>query len=216
LATLAVAFMLLGAAIGIAIQAVRELLAPGRVPSAFTLPVLLAIVVIKEALYRRVGRASKITGSTAVLSDAWHHRSDAITSLAAALGITVALIGGPAYAAADDWAALAACVVIAVNGARFLKIAVGDLMDVAPDDDFFLEVRRTASAVDGVRGVEKLNARKMGSRFIVDMHLEVDPDITVEHGHRIGHRVKSDILEQHKWVADVLVHLEPYGIARDA
>ncbi len=215
LATLVVAFMLLGAAIGIAIQAVRGLLTPHPAPRVFTLPVLIAVVIIKEALYRRVAQAGRASGSTAVRSEAWHHRSDALTSLAAAVGITVALIGGEAYAAADNWAALAACLIIATNGMRFLKVAVGELMDVSPDEAFLSAVRETALAVDGVGGVEKLFARKTGSRFLVDMHLEVDPEITVEQGHRIGHRVKAALLEEHQPIADVLIHLEPQRVTEN-
>ncbi|MCP4590945.1 MAG: cation transporter [bacterium] len=215
LATLAVAFMLWGAAIGIAIQSVREILTPDRAPAAFTLPVLLVVIVVKETLYRRVQRVGRELGSTAVQSDAWHHRSDALTSLAAAIGISIALIGGEAYAVADDWAALVACLIIATNGSRFLKKAADELMDVSPGDAFFAAARETAQAVEGVRGVEKLFARKMGSRFLVDMHLEVDPSITVEQGHHIGHQVKSALLDKHERISDVLVHLEPHGIAWD-
>ncbi|MFH0983825.1 MAG: cation diffusion facilitator family transporter [Planctomycetota bacterium] len=214
LAALGVAFMLLGAAVGIAIQSVQEILTPHRGPSFFTLPVLIGVVLIKETLYRRVKRAGQKTGSTAVHSDAWHHRSDALTSAAAAIGISIARIGGEGYARADDWAALAACLVIAANGGRFLKMAVGELMDVTPDDAFFAAVRETASKVDGVLGVEKLFARRMGSRFLLDMHLEVDPHIPVARGHHIGHQVKAALLEKHEQIADVLVHLEPYGIPR--
>ena len=212
LATLAVAFMLWGAAIGIAIQSVREILRPHQCPRAYTLGVLIMVIVVKEMLYRRVERAGRAIGSTALRSDACHHRSDALTSLAAAVGITISLIGGAAYATADDWAALAACVVIAVNGTRFLRLAVGELMDMRPEEAFLAAVRETTSQVAGVRGVEKLFARKTGSRFLVDMHLEVDPGMTVEQGHEIGHRVKEALLEADEHIADVLVHLEPYGI----
>ena len=216
LAMLAVAFMLWGAAIGIAIESVHQIVTPQQMPARFTLLVLIVVVIIKETMYRRVARVGRAVASTAVCSDAWHHRSDALTSLAAAVGISIALIGGEAYAAADDWAALAACVIIAVNGTRFLRLAVGELMDVSPDDAFFVAVRETALKVDGVLGVEKLFARKMGSRVLVDMHLEVDPHATVEQGHRVGHRVKQVLLEEHERIADVLVHLEPYGVPWDA
>lgn len=214
LATLAVAFMLWGAAIGIAVQSVRELLRPQESPAAFTLFILIGVVIIKESLYRRIKRAGQQTGSTAMHSDAWHHRSDALTSLAAAVGISIALIGGEAYAAADDWAALVACAVIATNGTRFLILAVGELMDVSPDDAFLATVREAALSMEDVRGVEKIFARKMGSRFLVDMHLEVDPEITVKQGHDIGHRVKAMLLEQNERIADVLVHLEPHDTTR--
>ncbi|RPH56585.1 cation transporter, partial [bacterium] len=133
LATAVVALMLLGAATGVAIAAVQEILTPHTVPAPFTLAVLFGVIVVKEILFRRVFRVGEEVESTAVRGDAWHHRSDAITSAAAAVGITVALIGGPEWAQADDWAALLAAGVIYFNGWRILRPAVGDLMDRSPE-----------------------------------------------------------------------------------
>ena len=210
LAALAVAAMLIGAGVGIAIQAVLHLRAPHEGPAGYTLVVLLAVVAIKEAMYRYESRTARRIGSTAVIVDAWHHRSDALTSAVAAVGITVALIGGEGYEAADDWAALAACVVIVVNGIRFTRTAVGELMDTAPDAATADQIQNLAQEVDGARFVEKLLIRKMGSSLYVDLHLEVDPTISVHDAHLIAHAVKDTIMANKPQVADVLVHVEPH------
>ncbi len=120
LATAIVSLMLLGAALGIAVAAVGEILTPHHMPAPFTLAVIAAVIPVKEILYRRVLKVGSETGSTAVKADAWHHRSDAITSVAALIGIGVALLGGPGWESADDWAALVAAAVIAVNGTLLL------------------------------------------------------------------------------------------------
>src|SRR5919199_3616249 len=130
-----VGIMLLGAAVGIAIEAIREIRTPHHAPAPFTLAVLMAVIFIKEVLFRFVVRVGTEVDSTAVVADAWHHRSDAITSAAAFIGISVALVMGPGWEAADDWAALAAAGIIAFNGARILRPAVHDLMDRAPSAD---------------------------------------------------------------------------------
>ena len=134
-ASVVVSMVLLGAALLIAAQSVREIMTPHQAPHWFTLPVLLAVIVIKETMFRLAFRVGSSIESTALKSDAWHHRSDALTSAAAFLGITIALIGGPGYESADDWAALLACGVIAWNGFRLLRAAMDEVMDatVSPD-----------------------------------------------------------------------------------
>lgn len=151
LAALAVAVMLIGAAIVIATQAIHGTRVPQEAPAAYTLVVLLAVVVVKEAMCRYELRTAKRIGSTAITVDAWHHRSDALTSTAAAIGITIALVGGEGYESADNWAALAACLVIVINGLRFARIAVGELMDTTPDTALADEIQVIASGVEGLR-----------------------------------------------------------------
>ncbi len=209
LAALAVAGLLIAAAAMIAVQAVQEIRTPHGSPAGFTLIVLLAVVVIKETMYRYESHTGRQIGSTAVIVDAWHHRSDALTSLAAAIGIAIALIGGPGYEPADDWAALIACSIIGVNGVHFARIAVGELMDARPERETAEAMEATALAVNGAQCVEKLLVRRMGSRLYVDMHLEVDPHLTVTKAHAIAHAVKDAVLAEHPRVADVLVHIEP-------
>ena len=147
--------------------------------------------------------------SSAVETDAWHHRSDAITSLAAAIGITVALLGGHGYESADDVAAIVAAAIIAWNGWRMLRPAMNELMDRAPSREMIERICRIAQGVAGVKAVEKCLVRKMGYNYYVDMHVEVDPQMTVQHSHEIAHDVKDRVREQIDRVRDVLVHIEP-------
>ena len=193
LAALFVALMLFAAAIGIAIQSIREIIRPQHGPAAYTLWVLLGVVAIKEGMFRFVRRAARAESSDVVLADAWHHRSDAITSAAAAVGISIALIGGEGYEPADDWAALFASAVIVVNAARLTSAPLHELMDAEPTE-IVSRVRLIASDVPGVAGVEKVFARKSGTRHWVDMHVEVKiPEFIInlgEHCHFFSHGKK--------------------------
>jgi len=209
LAAALVASMLLLAAGWIVIQAVREIAVPHTAPAPFTLVVLLVAVGIKEGLFRFVLREAVSVESSAVQADAWHHRSDAITSLAAAIGISVALVGGSRYASADEVAAIAAAGIIAWNGWRLLGPALDELMDTAPKRALVDQIRQIAGAVSGVERVEKCLVRKMGYHYFVEMHVEVDPQMTVERSHQIAHEVKDEIRQQIPAVSDVLVHIEP-------
>ncbi|HEY6168515.1 MAG TPA: cation diffusion facilitator family transporter [Verrucomicrobiae bacterium] len=204
-----VASMLLFAALWIAVQAVREILRPHSLPAPFTLVVLIVVVVVKETLFRLVFKEGSDIESSAVKSDAWHHRSDAITSLCAGIGITVALIGGKGYEAADDVAALLASFIIGWNGWRLLLPAMDELMDVAPDPALVETIRATAAAVDGVQLVEKCLVRKAGYHHFVEMHIEVDPQMPVVRAHSIAHDVKDRVRVKVPAVRDVLVHIEP-------
>jgi cation diffusion facilitator family transporter len=144
-----------------------------------------------------------------VASDAGHHRSDAITSFAAAIGITIALVGGKGFESADDWAAVAAACVIAWNGVRLLRPALNDLMDRSPNLEIIERIKKIAETVPDVARVEKCLVRKMGYQYFVDMHVEVDPQMTVLRSHQIAHSVKNKVREQLPRVHDVLVHIEP-------
>ena len=197
----------------IAIGALHNLGQPRPSPKAFTLLVLFGVIVIKEGLFRYVAREAASVESSAVRADAWHHRSDAITSIAAAIGISTALIGGENFAWADDAAAMAAAGVIAWNGWRLLRSTFGDLMDTAPDREIRNEIKRLAETVPGVARVEKCFVRKMGWQLYVDMHVEVDPQMTVLRSHEIAHAVKDKIRAAMPAVNDVLVHIEPLNTA---
>src|SRR4029077_9345795 len=143
--------------------------------------------IIKEILFRYVNRVGRDVESTAVQTDAWHHRTDALTSVAAFIGISVALIGGEAGRSADDWAALFACALIAANGYRLLKPALHEIMDTAPGGEIVTIVKNAALSVPGVAEVEKCFLRKMGLSFYADLHVGVNGDISVREGHRIAH-----------------------------
>jgi cation diffusion facilitator family transporter len=209
LAAAAVGMLLLAAALGIAVQGIRGVLAPGESPEGWTLAIIALVIVTKELLFRRVLRVSDSLGSTAVMADAWHHRSDALSSLAAFVGIAAAVIGGARWAWADDAAALVAAVIIAANGWRIVRPAVHELMDGAPDASLVARVRGVAEAVPGVRRTEKLLARKVGTRFLVDLHVHADPALTLHDAHLLGGIVKSAICQAIPSVENVLVHMEP-------
>lgn len=204
-----VSVMLLVAAASIAVQAFSGIGHPRLAPAPFTLLILLAVIVLKECLFRFVLRESLIVESSAVHTDAWHHRSDAITSMAAAIGISVALIGGKGYEYADDVAAIVAAVIIAFNGWRLLRPAINELMDRAPSREMVERVHQIAQIVPGVEGIEKCFVRKMGYLYYVDIHVEVNPEMTVRHSHEIAHDVKDRIRTEIGSVRDVLVHIEP-------
>jgi cation diffusion facilitator family transporter len=210
LAAAFVSILLLVAAVGIIANAGPELLQHrSEKPRAFTLYVLLAVIAIKELLFRYVSREAGSVQSIAVRADAWHHRADAITSLAAAIGISLALWGGPRFAFADDAAAIVAGAIVAWNGWQMLRPALNELMDAAPSSALVANIRAIAGTVPGVNGVEKCIVRKMGFQYFVDMHVEVDPSITVLQGHAIAHDVKNKIRQGEPSVYDVLVHVEP-------
>jgi cation diffusion facilitator family transporter len=209
LAAMAVAFMLFGAAAGIAIQAAREIVTPHHAPAPFTLAVLLAVVLTKEFLFRRVFRVGEAVSSTAVRADALHHRSDAITSLAAAIGISIALAGGPGWEPADDWAALVAAGVIAWNGFRTFREAARDLMDRAPRGGVIERVAAAATAVPDVRDIHKLKVRRAGLGIYVDIHVQADPAMSLHDAHILSGKVKSAIRDAVPETLGVLVHMEP-------
>jgi cation diffusion facilitator family transporter len=209
IAAVVVAMGVLAAALGLAIQSVREIFLPHHAPAPYTLLVLIVVVVVKETLFRYVVRIGRQVESTAVQTDAWHHRTDAMTSIAAFIGISVALIGGPGWESADDWAALFACALIGSNGYRLLNPALHEIMDTAPRGEIVDLVRKAASSVPGVIEIEKCFVRKMGLSFYVDLHAGVDGSISVRDGHHIAHEVKRAIQESDPRIADVLVHIEP-------
>ena len=209
LASIAVALLVIAAAIGLAVQSVREILTPHHAPAPFTLIVLVAVVFVKETLFRKVIHTGQEIDSSAVKADAWHHRSDAITSIAAFIGISIALIGGPGWEPADDWAALFACGLIGFNGWRLLVPALQEALDAAPPQRFTESVRAVAAAVPGVLDLDQCRVRKMGLDLYVDLHVGVDAAISVREGHRIAHEVKDAIRAAIPEVADVLVHIEP-------
>ncbi|MGI9088241.1 MAG: cation diffusion facilitator family transporter [Chthoniobacterales bacterium] len=209
IASAIVATGVIASAVGLAVQSVREIFRPHHSPKPFTLLVLVGVVVVKELLFRSVMRVGRDVESTAVQTDAWHHRFDALTSIAAFIGISIALIGGPAWQSADAWAALFACALIATNGSRLLWPALYEIMDTAPPGDVCGPIRQAAAAVAGVVEVEKCLVRKMGLSFYVDLHLRVDGEITVRSGHQIAHEVKARIRATDPRISDVLVHVEP-------
>lgn len=210
LATAVVALGLLGAALGLSIAAVREILRPHHAPLPFTLFVAGGVVLIKELLFRRVFHVGRDLQSNVVMADAWHHRSDAITSAAAFIGIALALWGGPGWEAADDWAALVAALVIAAGGVRYLLAAIDDLMDRTPPPEIMVQIEGAALGVSGVRAIEKLRVRRVGTDFVVDLHVQAEASLSLHDAHIISGKVKSAIRTALPAVREVLIHMEPY------
>jgi len=210
IASLAVCLLLMGAACGIAYRSVAEIIQPHHVPAPYTLVVLVIVVAVKEGFFRRLSRMGRALGSSALLSDAWHQRSDALTSLAAFVGISIALVGGERFASADAWAALFACVVIFWNGLRLLRHPLDEMMDAAVPQEIEREVRRVAEDTEGVLHAEKCRIRKSGARYIVDLHITVPSEISVQKGHELAHRVQDRLLAADTLrVGDVVIHVEP-------
>lgn len=210
-----VACLLLLAAGWIAWSSVYEIRHPHRAPAWYTLLVLALVIVVKEALSRKVIQTGSELGSTSVRGDGWHHRSDALTSGAAFLGISIALVGGPGYEPADDWAALAACGIMGFNGIRLLQAAIDDLMDHAVSPDQLTEVRALAGRVEGVVGIEKCRIRRVGLGLSMDIHVTVPAGATVRRGHEIAHAVKDRLLASAHRITDVTVHIEPDDLGAD-
>ena len=209
LAALMVALFIFAAAGWIGWHAVHEIITPHRGPHWATLPLLAAIVGTKVWFSRRLRAAGEENGSTALGAEALHHYSDAVTSGAAFIGISIAVIGGPGYAAADDWAALLACAVIGANGVAMALRALRDVMDTAVPEALEKDVRTMARTVAGVRALDKCRVRKSGLSHLVDIHVQVDGDLTVREGHYIAHAVQDALLASALRVSDVSVHIEP-------
>lgn len=206
LAALVVALIVFLAGVGIAVEAIREIVTPHHLPARFTLVVLVAVVIVKETLFRIARRTARAEDSTAVETDAWHHRADAITSLAAFVGISAALTFD--YAPADDWAALFGSAIIIFNALHLMKAPVRELLD-ATSDGLVAQSKQAAAEVEGVRLVHKVFARKSGTRYWIDMHIWVDGTMSVREAHALSHAVKDAVRTKVPSVQDVLIHIEP-------
>ncbi|MBX3379688.1 MAG: cation transporter [Phycisphaeraceae bacterium] len=213
LAALAVSFLVFLAGIGIAIEAVREIITPHHTPAWWTLAVLVLVVITKEVFFRIGRRRARAEGSTALAVDAFHHRADAITSVAAFIGISIALIGKwrtgtDAWAPADDWAALFAAAIIVANSIRIMIAPLRELLD-EQSDTVAEEARQIASSVPGVVLVQKAFARKSGILYWIDMHVWMDGQMSVRDSHALAHAIKDAVRSGLPNVRDVLIHIEP-------
>jgi cation diffusion facilitator family transporter len=205
---LVVCFLVISAGI-IAHESIQNILTPHEGPKAWTLVVLSGIIIWKEISYQIVIRKSKETNSSSLKADAWHHRSDAITSVTAFIGISIALIFGEGYETADDWAALIASAFILYNSYLIFRPALGEIMDEHQYDDLIDEIREKALQVDGVLGTEKCFIRKSGMKYHIDLHAIVKGTISVKEGHSIAHELKDYLRSQIPNLGHVLIHVEP-------
>lgn len=209
-----VGFLIISATI-IAYESLQNIGTPHDLPAPWTLFVLGGIIIWKEISYRIVMKKSKETGSSSLKADAWHHRSDAITSVAAFIGIATALILGEGYESADDFAALFAAGFILYNCYHIFRPALGEIMDENVYDELITEIKEKSLQVPGVRGTEKCFVRKSGTRYHVDLHVLVSGTISVEEGHTTAHRLKDFLKKQIPQLNQVLIHIEPYAEKTD-
>ena len=211
LVTFVVVGFLVASAVIIAFESIRNIRTPHALPKPYTLVVLGAIIVLKEVFYRLVKKRSRETRSSSLAADAWHHRSDAITSLTAFAGISFALVMGPGYEAADDWAALFATLIILYNSYLIFRPALGEIMDEQLNEQLVERIRAHSGEVEGVLGTEKCHIRKAGMMYLADLHIIVSGRISVHQGHVIAHNVKDHLKIQLPELANVLIHVEPDG-----
>ena len=205
---LVVGFLITSATV-IAYESIANIQAPHDLPKSWTLFVLGAIIIWKEYSFQKVMKRSIETNSSSLKADAWHHRSDAITSVAAFIGISIALILGKGYESADDWAALFASCFIFYNSYLIFRPALGEIMDEHLYDDLIEHIRIVALNVDGIIATEKCFIRKSGMKYHVDLHAVVDAQITVKRGHQLAHILKDTLRKEIPQLGHVLIHIEP-------
>jgi cation diffusion facilitator family transporter len=210
LITFAVVAFLVASALIIAYESIINIQTPHQAPAPWTLIVLGAIIIWKEASFRYVIAKSKKSNSTALKADAWHHRSDAITSIAAFGGITIALTFGEGYEVADDWAALFASGLILFNSYKIFRPALGEIMDEHQYDELVEQIRSVSFSVPGVLDTEKCFVRKAGMHYHIDLHAIVNAHISVKEGHDIAHLLKDTLRDQLPQISEVLIHVEPH------
>ncbi|RZJ68463.1 MAG: cation transporter [Flavobacterium sp.] len=213
LVTFAVVGFLVISATVIAYESIEHIRTPHKTPASYTLIILGAIVIIKEVFYRIVSKKSDDTNSSSLKADAWHHRSDAITSAMAFIGISIALFMGPGYETADDWAALLASGFIIYNAYLIFRPALGEILDEHLHHELVEQIRTISQTVPGVIDTEKCHVRKAGMNYLVDLHLTVNGDISVTEGHEIAHDLKDTLQREIPAIADVLIHVEPHHLA---
>ncbi len=205
---LVVGFLITSATV-IAYKSILNIGTPHELPKPFTLIVLGVIIIWKEISYRIVIRRSKETNSSSLKADAWHHRSDAVTSVAAFTGISIALYFGKGYESADDWAALFSSVFILYNSYLIFRPALGEIMDEHLYDDLVESIRKISLTVEGIMDTEKCFIRKAGMKYHVDLHAIVDANISVKQGHYIAHKLKDTLKHKIPELGNVLIHIEP-------
>ncbi len=205
---LVVGFLITSATV-IAYESIQNIGTPHDLPKAWTLIVLGLIIGWKEYSFQMVIKKSIITNSSSLKADAWHHRSDAITSVAAFVGISIALILGKGYESADDWAALFASFFILYNSYMIFRPALGEIMDEHRYDDLVENIRQESLKVEGIIGTEKCFIRKAGMKYHVDLHAIVDANISVKEGHDLAHKLKDSLRSEILELGHVLIHIEP-------
>ena len=209
LITFLVVGFLISSAIFIAHESINNIQNPHELPEPWTLFILGAIIVWKETSFQLVMRKSKETHSSSLKADAWHHRSDALTSVAAFVGISISLFMGKGYETADDWAALLASGIILYNSYLIFRPALGEIMDEHYYDDLIEEIRKVSTSVSGIDGTEKCFVRKAGLKYHIDLHARVNGSLSVKEGHDLAHQLKDTLRRELPQLGHVLIHIEP-------
>ena len=209
LITFIVVGFLIASAVVIAYESIININTPHELPKSWTLFVLGGIIIWKEYSFRLVMKRGIEANSSSLKADAWHHRSDAITSVTALIGITIALVLGKGYEAADDWAALFASVFIVYNSYMIFRPALGEIMDEHLYDDLEESIRLISIKVEGIIATEKCFIRKVGMKYHVDLHAIVDSTISVREGHDLAHKLKDTLKKEMPYIGNVLIHIEP-------
>ena len=211
LITFVVVFLLIISAVIIAYTSIENIKSgKNEIPEKFTLIILGIIIIVKEVFFQVIYRKGKQTNSSALMVDAWHHRSDAITSVTAFAGVAISIYMGKGYESADDWAALLASFFIIYNAFKIFRPALGEIMDEHLYDDMIETIRTSALKVKHVSDTEKCHVRKMGMNYIIDLHLMVNGNLTVREGHQIAHKVQDQIMNDIPSITKVFIHVEPY------
>jgi cation diffusion facilitator family transporter len=210
LITFLVVGFLIASAVIIAYESIQNISTPHHLPKSWTLIILGIIILWKEFSFRKVMQKGIETNSSSLRADAWHHRSDAITSVAAFIGITIALVMGKGYESADDWAALFAAGFILYNSYLIFRPALGEIMDEHLYDDLVVDIRQVSQTVPGVIATEKCFIRKAGMKYHVDLHALVDANLSVKEGHDISHLLKDTLRSELPQLGHVLIHIEPH------
>ena len=204
--TIGVVLAIIGTVICLQSLARRALVHP---LATYALWPLLLSIAVKGFFASAKYRVGKRTGSSSIRADAWHDLVDLSSGVVALAGLSLALFRADLISA-DHWAGFAVGLIVIFVGLRAARETVLQLMDTMPDDAQMIEIRRVALRVPGAKGVEKCFARKTGLRYHVDLHLEVEPELTVRESHDIATAVRIAVKERVQWVEDVLVHVEPY------
>lgn len=210
LSAMTVSLLLLIAAVIIVINSIHEIITPHHAPEPYTLLVLVLVIITKEILFKTVFKVGSDIESTSLRTDAWHHRSDAITSAAAFVGISAALVMGEGYESADDYAAIVASGLIIFNGYRMLKYSLGDIMDAAPTSNMKDNIIEMVKSIPGVKNVNNVKIRKSGLYYLVDITIQVSGDISVFEGHELSEIVNDKLSSSNLSIQEVMVHTEPF------
>lgn len=211
-ATMLAGVGLLVSAVLISVNAIREIITPHEAPKFFTVPALIGIILVKEWLHHILVKGSEKHESTALKAEAWHHRADALTSLGVLAGIAIAIFAGPGFEIADDVAALVVSVLIVYNAFRIVRPAIDELMDRRVEDFRIHEIEALAEGIDGIEQLETVLLRRSGRDFVAEIHMEVDPGMSVAHAHELSHELKKKVQASEKLrVVHAVMHIEPFG-----